>query len=175
LEPAEVMYQRLIEPIEEKMIGIVGRIVRDPDEAADVFQDVLAEIWARLRRINRHPNPRGYILRICISRSYDALRRRAHRRRREKRLARQSLESIPAAPPNCPTEGLRAKIRDLIGLLPPQQGKAVLLRLLDETSYRDIARILGCSEASARVHFSRGKERLGRLLQRRGWAEGTGA
>lgn len=92
---SDELYERLISPIEKRMIGIVARIVRDPEDAADVFQEVLALIWAKLERIDRHPNPHAYILRICITRSYDALRKRARRRRREIRLE-SILESIQA-------------------------------------------------------------------------------
>jgi DNA-directed RNA polymerase specialized sigma24 family protein len=45
---SDELYERLISPIEKRMIGIVARIVRDPEDAADVFQDVLALIWAKL-------------------------------------------------------------------------------------------------------------------------------
>jgi hypothetical protein len=74
---SDELYERLISPIEKRMIGIVARIVRDPEDAADVFQEVLALIWAKFERIDRHPNPHAYIIRICITRSYDALRKRA--------------------------------------------------------------------------------------------------
>ena len=86
MEKSDELYERLIRPIEQRMISIVARVVRDPEDAADVFQEVLALIWAKLDRIDRHPNPHAYIIRICITRSYDALRKRARRRRREVRL-----------------------------------------------------------------------------------------
>ena len=160
------LYEKLISPIEKRMIGIVARIVRDPEEAADVFQEVLALIWAKLERIDRHPNPHAYIIRICITRSYDALRKRARRRRREIRL-----ESIPARMwPARSLDYLKeegdtlAVIREAIAMLPPNQGQAVLLRIMEDSPYHKIAGVLGCSEATARSHFSKGKARLVKLL-----------
>ena len=35
MERSESIFERLIKPIEGRMIGIVGRIVRDPEDAAD--------------------------------------------------------------------------------------------------------------------------------------------
>ena len=127
MDNAEHIYQRLIEPIEDKMIAIVSRIMRDPDDAADVFQEVLAVIWRKLPKINRHPNPHAYIIRICVSRSYDALRKRI--RRREVRLDTDKAAAIPAKT-NCPSTFCEtaASIRCAITLLPPNQGHAVLLR-----------------------------------------------
>jgi RNA polymerase sigma-70 factor (ECF subfamily) len=160
------MYERLISPIEKRMIGIVARIVRDPEDAADVFQDVLALIWAKLERIDRHPNPHAYIIRICITRSYDALRKRARRRRREIRLESIQAKMWPARSLGyIKEEGDRVTaIREAIAMLPPNQGQAVLLRIMEDSPYDTIAGILGCSEATARSHFSKGKARLLKLL-----------
>ena len=64
----DVLYKKLISPIEKRMIGIVARIMRDPEDAADVFQEVLALIWSKLERIDRHPNPHAYIIRAFCCR-----------------------------------------------------------------------------------------------------------
>ena len=166
---SDELYEKLIRPIEKRMIGIVARIVRDPEDAADVFQEVLALIWAKLARIDRHPNPHAYIMRICITRSYDALRKRARRRRREIRLESIKAKMWPARSPGYFKEGDRVTaIREAIAMLPPNQGQAVLLRLMEDSPYHTIAGVLGCSEATARSHFSKGKARLVKLLSEPG-------
>lgn len=165
MEKSDELYERLIRPIEKRMIGIVARIVRDPEDVADVFQEVLALIWANLERIDRHPNPHAYIIRICITGSYDALRRRARRRRWEVRLGSIPEKLWPARSLAYIPEGNRVTaIREAIGMLPPNQGQAVLLRIMEDSPYPMIATILGCSEATARSHFSKGKARLIKLL-----------
>ena len=63
------LYQALLAPIEQRMILGVARLVRDEDDAADAFQNALEQIWKNLERIRRHPNPHGYILRLCTSAS----------------------------------------------------------------------------------------------------------
>lgn len=162
---SDELYERLISPIEKRMIGIVARIVRDPEDAADVFQDVLALIWAKLDRIDRHPNPHAYIIRICITRSYDALRKRSRRRRREVRLESMQTKIWPDLSLGYLRQGDRvATIREAIATLPPNQGQAVLLRVMEDSPYDAIANVLGCSEATARSHFSKGKARLVNLL-----------
>jgi RNA polymerase sigma factor (sigma-70 family) len=165
-DSAEEIYQRLIAPIEGKMIAIVSRIVGPREEAADVFQEALAVIWQKLPRIDQHPNPHAYILRICINLSYDALRRRIRQEREMFSLrerARREAERKPAADPQA-LEGIYAAIRSL----PRRQAKAVLLRLVDETPYPAIGDILNCSEATARSHVSKGRSRLRELLSGQG-------
>ena len=166
---SDELYERLISPIEKRMIGIIARIVRDPEDAADVFQEVLAVIWAKLERIDRHPNPHAYIIRICITRSYDALRKRARRRRFETHMENIRAKMWPARSLSyLKKEDKVTAIRDVISMLPPNQGQAVLLRIMENTPYNMIAGVLGCSEATARSHFSKGKARLIKLLDKLG-------
>jgi RNA polymerase sigma factor (sigma-70 family) len=165
MRKSDELYEKLISPIENRMIGIVARILRDPEDAADVFQEVLALIWEKLERIDRHPNPHAYIIRICVTRSYDALRKRARRRRFETRLESIKANMEPAHPLGYTKEEDRAAvIGEAIGMLPPNQGQAVLLRLTEDSPYYTIADVLGCSEVTARSHFSKGKARLAKLL-----------
>ena len=56
------------------------------------------------------------------------------------------------------------KMRRAIALLPEKQAAAVLLRLVHEQSYSSVARALGCSEPTARIHVMRGRSRLRRML-----------
>lgn len=164
MHSADNLYERLIAPIEARMMSIVSRIVGPTDEAKDVFQEVLSVIWERLAKIDRHPNPQAYILRICISRSYEALRQRRRRKRAlsaSQDLARERTPTVEKS--LLDTESIDL-LYDAIHSLPPQQGKAILLRIADNTSYDAMGNILGCSEAAARSHVSKGKYRLRKIL-----------
>ena len=161
MEPSEEMYKRLIEPIEDRMISIVTRIIGDHHDSLDVFQEILAVIWIKLKKIDRHPNPQAYILRICMSRSYDALRRKA-RRRREVRLEKHIADLRQQSGHKEPEVSFA--IREAISLLPPKQGKAVLLRLIEGEDFATMGSILGCSPVTARSHFSKGRTQLRTIL-----------
>jgi RNA polymerase sigma-70 factor (ECF subfamily) len=164
---ADELYDRLIAPIEQRMGSMALRIVRDRDDAADVIQETLAVVWKKLHRIDRDANPHAYILRICLSRAYDLLRRRARRRRRESHAVARASAASPAAADPAVAAAAREQaqsVRDAVALLPPKQAKAVLLRAAEGTSYAAIAGILGCSEPTARSHYSKGLARLRGIL-----------
>ncbi|MGD9138938.1 MAG: sigma-70 family RNA polymerase sigma factor [Desulfobacterales bacterium] len=162
---SDEVYERLLRPIEGQMINTVARIVRDPEDAADVFQDVLVIVWHKLDRILCHPNPHGYILRICITRSYDALRKKMRRRRFEIRIETIKTKLWPkVSQQSPPAHNIANTIRAAISMLPPKQGQAVLLRAIEGSAYNAIADILGCGESTARSHFSKGKARLEKIL-----------
>jgi len=161
---ADELYERLIAPIERNMINSVTRIVRDPDTSADVFQETLAVVWRKLARIDRHPNPHAYIMRICISRAYDALRRKA-RRRREMSLSDLKADVTESRQGNsfALADAIDA-VRTMVGRLPCKQGKAVLMRIVHDWPHKRIGEVLGCSAETARSHVSKGKARLRQLL-----------
>ena len=161
MEPNHEIYQRLIEPIEERMIAIVTRVMQDHHDAMDVFQEVLAVVWKKLKTIDRHPNAQAYILRICVTRSYDALRKKVRYRQKERlrqEMQRQRQNSAD-------TSELALSIRQAIALLPPKQAKTVFLRLIEGEDFTAIGSILACSSATARSHFSKGRARLQQILR----------
>lgn len=53
-----------------------------------------------------------------------------------------------------------------MGRLPRKQALAVLMRVVQEQSYADIAAALGCTEQTARSHASKGRARLRQVLVR---------
>jgi RNA polymerase sigma factor (sigma-70 family) len=162
VERGTELYEKLIEPVQDRMIAVVTRIIRDRDDAMDVFQEVLAVIWRKLKVIDRHPSPEAYIMRICVTRSYDALRKKA-RRRMQVRLEQDIEKFKRRSRAEDPTTLLT--IREAISLLPPKQGKTVLLRLIEGEDFASIASILGCSPVTARSHFSKGKAQLRTVLE----------
>lgn len=159
-------YEELIGPVETQMMRSIWRIVRDPQEAEDTLQDALAIIWRRLDRIRSHPNPHALILKICTDSSYDTLRK--HKRHRHDEDP-EVFHRIPGqrditAPDELVGKETENEILDAIGKLPRKQAVAVLMRLVQEQPYETIAQALGCAETTVRIHVSRGRERLGRLL-----------
>ncbi len=145
------------------MKSVVAGIVTDPDDAADAFQNALVYIWKHLRKIHRHPNPHGYIIKVCISSAYDVLRQSTRRRERE---SAASVEPETAGQSDGTSDGdqqdqqIVPLIREGISLLPRKQAQAVLLRLLEDQQFDVIGRVLGCSEVTARSHVSKGLARL---------------
>lgn len=165
---AQELYFELISPIEDRMKRTVVRIVRDPDDAADTLQNALAQIWKNLKKVHHHPNPQASILGICINAAYDTLRRKARSSGRQ-----ISIDDAATPDPPSPSEApdayaigreKEALIAAAVASLPPHQSVAVFLRLVEGESFRTIAEAIGCREATARSHVSKGKEGLRLLL-----------
>lgn len=162
MRSSESDYECLIRPIEDRMIRSIWRIVRDPDRAEDALQDALAAIWQRLDRIRRHANPTALVMRICANEAYNSLRRRRHRQAVP--LPAGLADVRPSAEEQTAAQELREQVLAAVGRLPRKQALAVLMRIVQEQSYNDIAVALDCAEDTARSHVAKGRARLRKAL-----------
>jgi RNA polymerase sigma-70 factor (ECF subfamily) len=156
------IYDELIAPLESKMMRSIWRIVRNADLAEDCLQDALFVIWKKRFLVCRHPNPPALILKICLDVAYNSLRG-LERSRCQTDLSR--LGDIPAptehdADRHLEEREIEEQVQRAIRKLPRKRAVAVMMRLLHEESFEAIARVLGCSEVTARIHISRGRAQL---------------
>jgi len=156
----------LIAPIEDRMMRAVWRICRDPNDTEDAFQEALLTVWKRWERIRAHRNPQALILRICINSAHDALRRKVRRGKWLDAAAMPEDIADSAAPAVQTVSGAEqdAEVLRAIGLLSKNQGRAILMHLVEEIPYGEIAAALDCREATVRKHVARGRARLRDLL-----------
>ena len=160
------LYDELIAPLESRMMRSIWRIVRDPDLAEDSLQDALAVIWKKRLQVRRHPNPPALVLKICLNAAYESLRK-LERVRKQTDLSQ--LKDAPAPP--CYEADRDLEVREVaeqvqraIRRLPRKRALAVMMRLIHEESFEDIAQALECSEVTVRIHISRGRAQLRKWL-----------
>ena len=155
-------YERLIQPIEDRMMRTVWRVTRDPDDTEDAFQEALLTIWKRWDRILTHPNPQALVLQICINAAHDVLRRKV----RQGKLT--VMEDMPDASAsvleNISAAEQDAQVLRAIGLLSKNQARAMLMHAVEEIPYGDIAAAMDCRESTVRKHVARARTKLRTLL-----------
>ena len=169
LDNREFDYDLLVRPMEGRMMRSIWRIVRHREAAEDALQDALAIVWKKREAVARHPKPEALILRIAVSAAIDAVRKNRRRLRHETPGLADGRAGDSAPPLEREVEGrdLQAAVLDAVGRLPRRQATAVLLHIVEEQSYEEAARAMGCSESTVRVNVMRGRAGLARLLARR--------
>lgn len=119
----------------------------------EVADDAVAEAFAQcLGRGSGVRSPERWIWRAAFALAAGELKRRRRWVRAPEDEAYEMTE--PA------TDLLRA-----LRLLPPRQRAALVLHYFAGYPTRDVARVLGSSAATVRVHLSQGRRRLRRLLE----------
>lgn len=159
-------YERLIAPIEDRMMRAVWRVSRNGGDADDAFQEALLTVWKRWERIAAHPNPHALILHICSNAAHDVLRRRVRERKRVEDIAvADNIPDLTASTIQI-IDGARQRgqVLQAIGLLSKNQARAILMHAVEEIPYGDIAAAMSCRESTVRKHVARARTRLRSLL-----------
>jgi RNA polymerase sigma factor (sigma-70 family) len=161
----EVFYEEFLAPMQDRMLRMIWRVVRDPDHARDTLQDALTVLWKKREVVRTHPNPSALIIKVCLNAAYDCLRRRHRRQRFETELDAAPQPPADPAPAGPASDVITdEEIRQAVGRLAPKQATALLLRVFEEQPYGAIAAAMGCSPATVRIHVMRARLHLRRWL-----------
>ncbi len=117
-----------------------------PHDADDCFQETFISALRAYPRLTHARNLRSWVLTIAHRKALDS-----HRARRRRPLPVAELPQTPASTNHGAPELWRA-----VGALPPKQRAAVAHRFVCGLDYREIGRIVGCSEGAARQNVHEG-------------------
>jgi RNA polymerase sigma factor (sigma-70 family) len=136
-----------------RIYNLAARIVGDPDDAADITQEVFLRAYAHPLEDGGDPRPEPWLYRIAVNASYDHLRRRAAR-------PTTSLDAVPevAEQGDCfaAAETTRLVEGCLAGLT-PRYRTALILRDLHGLSTAEIAQVMDLHQGAARVLLHRAR------------------
>lgn len=121
------------------------------DEVDDCFQETFISALRAYPKLRDSANLRSWVLTIAARKAIDGHRGRSRR-------AIPTSELPDAATPEPPERD--PELWDALRDLPAKQRTAVALRYVNDLRYREIAQILGCTEAAARQSSKAGLDRL---------------
>lgn len=127
------------------------RVAVGPEDAEDCFQETLLSALRAYPRLADARNLRGWLLTIAKRKAYDEHRSRGRRPRPAERLPEAVVD-----PPTDAEDGLWRAVRGL----PPKQREAVVYRFVCDLRHREIAELMGSTEAAARRNVHEGLRAL---------------
>ena len=147
----------------EQHRGIVFKVAhtycRHPDDRADLVQEIATQLWRAYPAFDEgRASFSTWMYRIALNVAISHLRSASHRQQHAVPLD-ESLHDVVGEDDN--HEG-QAHLRLLHRFIEQQDplNRALLLLYLEDRSHRDIAEILGISEANVATKISRLKQRL---------------
>lgn len=129
--------------------------------AEELAQDAFADAYRRWQMVSGLERPGTWVRRAVINRSVSH-----HRRRRVESLGvlRLGARLDRTSDAHGAADGGDTAFWDEVRVLPARQAQCVALHYLEDRSVADIAAIVGCSEATVKVHLHRGRQRLATTL-----------
>jgi RNA polymerase sigma-70 factor (ECF subfamily) len=154
----EALYRRHVRHV----FGLASRLLRNSVEAEDVVQDTFAIALEQLHTLRDGSAVRGWLGQIAVSQV-----RRRFRRKKLLRLLRidagiddatlEALAEGTAGPEVCAE---LAALDRLLAKLPGEQRLAWMLRYVEGESLDDVARLAGCSLATAKRRIAAADARV---------------
>lgn len=137
-----------------RVYNVAARIVGNPDDAADIVQDVFLRVFTHPPDARTMENPQPWLYRITVNACFD------HLRRRTRRTATNLDDAGEIAAPHDGFEAaaLTHAVEDALGAISPRYRAALVLRDLQGLENDEVALALGTSPTTARVlvHRARG-------------------
>ncbi len=156
----------------EGLLRFLARRTLDPEVAAELTAETFAEAFAsRVRFRDRgEGGAPGWLFAIARHQLGRYFREGAVSRRARQKLGMPerdvSTEDYERIEELIDFEPLRRTLSEALGALSEDQRDAMRLRVMEGRPYGEVARLLSCTEATARARVSRGLRRITQLLER---------
>ncbi|HSV99300.1 MAG TPA: sigma-70 family RNA polymerase sigma factor [Sedimentisphaerales bacterium] len=164
-------FENLVTEHGRLVLGTAARVLGDANLAHDVHQEVFLAVWRRWHMYNGSVNWPAYLYRATIRKALELVRRRA---------CSVSVRAYSSSPweekitpdgvtTNEPDEAMQAeelqhKLVAALARLPRRQADAFILSRIEKRETAEIAKLLGCSEPTVRVHLHRAVLKLAEEL-----------
>lgn len=145
------------------------RILNDVSEAEDVMQESFLDAFRKLDDYKGEGSFGGWLKRIVVNNSIDAIRKRKETIPLDESIYRQLDESEAGASASAVKSAEEAEyrvdeIRKAIPLLPEEHRVIISLFLFEGYDHDEIAYILKITNSASRTRFSRAKAKLLKIL-----------
>jgi len=133
------------------LLSVLWKLTGDKELFTEAMQYTLMGIWQHVEKL-RGKKAGAYIYRIALTANSRAWRNRIGKNG-DFAKHRPAVDAEPSDKMH--RAELAAKVRRVVSQLPEKQGRAIVMRYLEQEDYQTISEKLGCSKAGARSHVSK--------------------
>jgi len=152
------LVERFMDEVSRTVTGMMGPV----PEVDDVVQEVFIKLHRSLSSYRGEASLKTFVVRMAINKSLDALRKRK-RTSWLKPWSEQETVSLPstdASDFNLTSRERKSELRRAINTLPENQRAVIVLRLIEEISTEETARILDIPYGTVLSRLKRGLDKL---------------
>lgn len=167
MEITEERFSEIIRDNEARIRHLCRVYTDRRDEARDLFQEILIQIWQSLPSFEGNAQIDTWIYRLAVNTAISFVRKKKTRKeyyRKYKKEQKSGREGAVAQPADAANEELQA-LYDAISQLNSSE-KAIITMYLEEFSYSEIAFVTDISENYVGVKVHRIKKKLSKIINK---------
>jgi RNA polymerase sigma-70 factor (ECF subfamily) len=169
----ETGFDELVRRYQQRIYAIVCRLVRNPEDASELAQDVFVRAYRALPKFQEKSSFYTWLYRIAVNASFSFLKSRRGRRTADasEQLDQEAVMNLPSA--DTPMRDfrqvqLRAALAAAVEALPDRQRVIFIMRQHQDLTNDEIARTLKCPVGTVKANYFFAVRNLQRRLKE--WA-----
>ena len=152
-KPSEQQFAQLVKEQKSTIYTVCYMFSKDEDEVADLFEEVLVNLWKGFQAFQGRSNPRTWVYRVSLNTCISADRKKKRRKTIPLTMDINLFEDNDADSRQV------QMLRNRIARLGPFD-RAIVLLWLENMSYEEIGQVVGISTKNVSVRLFRIKEQL---------------
>lgn len=148
----EDAFSEFVEKHQRRIYYLALRWVRDPEDANDVTQRTFLRAYQAIGRFRGQASLHTWLYRIAMNLCKNHLRDSERARRKVDSYAESRAMRDEEEAANTSAQDFAA-LRGLVDQLPSRQRETLLLRVVEDLSFKEIAETLRCSEGTAKSNY----------------------
>lgn len=143
----------IIRAFERQIYTYCYYILKSREEAEDAVQDIFVKVYRELERYRKLESFSAWLYKVAYHHCLDQIRKR----KRRSRLLSLYKEQYPKAYSDPSDEG---PVQLLMGSLSAEESNLLILKVVEQYSFEEMGKIMGCNPATLRKKFERLRKKL---------------
>ena len=169
----QAAFERLLDHYQKPVYHQALRLVGNPEDAADVTQEVFIKVWKHLPSFRGESSFSTWLYRLTDNAALDLIRREKKRRGDSSLDDEEGALTLPADPAPTPHQAIEQKelhqaVAEGLAQLSEEHRQVLVMREINGLSYEQIGSILDLSPGTVKSRIARARISLAKFLQKTG-------
>lgn len=162
-------FSELVNRYQSLILRLAIRFTRDLDAAEDVVQETFIKAYRKMDSFEGRSSFKNWLYQIAINTAKNKIRDTAASD--HVRLDHVQIWEGAKAESALISEDIAAQIKEAVDELPERQRIALVLRIFEDLSFKEIASIMQCPYDTAKANYRHALMKLKTRFQEIGWME----
>ncbi len=155
-----VALEKIVEKYSSDVAGLANRLLGWPGDVDDVVQDVFLAVFLNIKKFRQKSSLKTWLFKITINKCRSLKYKRMLRLNFYGKIARKAASKSAAADDRPIHSETCERIRRAVADLPVRYREPVVLKYLQQSSTKEITKILGITENTLNVRLTRARKIL---------------